>query len=222
MELGNMIKKYRLEKNITQDEMACALFVTPQAVSRWENALSLPDTAMLPRIVKYLGVSADILLGCNEPEQKTPSEQKDEDVLCQDQINSIFGFYEEKKEPPIPEKNKTVVITDDSAFMRMLLCDTLTKAGYRTLTAESGTACLSLLENEKADICTMDIGMPEMNGLEVLAEIKRKHFEIKVVMLSAQSTKENVLKARELGAEHFISKPFSCNTLLKIFDLLER
>lgn len=215
MEFGAMIKKYRLAKNVTQEEMACALFVTPQAVSRWENGLSLPDITMLPRLVKYLGVSADVLLGCNETECEATTETEDGDMLCQDQINCIFGAYEEKRKCA---GTKTVLVADDASFLRSMLCDILSRSNYRVLSAEDGRECLNLLESEKADVCTLDIGMPGMNGLEVLAEIKRKYPGIKVIMLSAQSTKENVLKAFELGAEHFIAKPFKPDTLLKLLD----
>lgn len=213
MDFGVQIKKYRSRKNVTQEEMACALFVTPQAVSRWENGLSMPDTAMIPKIVKYLGVSADILLGCNETEQELPPEANGGDILCQDQINSIFGFPDEKRERI---NAKTVLVTDDAPFMRLIICDILSRADYRVLSAADGMECLRLLDNEKADVCTLDIGMPEMNGLEVLVQIKRKYPKTKVIIISAKSTKENVLKAHELGAEHFIAKPFNPDTLLKI------
>ncbi|MDE6594142.1 MAG: response regulator [Oscillospiraceae bacterium] len=215
MELGAMIKKYRLAKNVTQEEMACALFVTPQAVSRWENGLSLPDIAMIPRLVKYLGVSADVLLGCNETECKAPAEANNGDMLCQDQINCIFGACEEKRKCA---DTKTVLVVDDASFLRSMLCDILGRSNYRVLSAADGRECLDLLEREKADVCTLDIGMPGMNGLEVLAEIKRKYPGIKVIMLSAQSTKENVMEALRLGAEHFIAKPFKPDTLLKLLD----
>ena len=64
MKIGKEIKKYRTKRNVTQQEMAYALSITPQAVSRWEKGLSLPDISMIPEIVKYLGISADVLLGC--------------------------------------------------------------------------------------------------------------------------------------------------------------
>ena len=59
MEIGNVIKKYRILKNMTQEELGAALLVTPQAVSRWETGISYPDISMIPEIVKVLGVSAD-------------------------------------------------------------------------------------------------------------------------------------------------------------------
>ncbi len=70
MEIGAVIKKYRTKKNITQEEMAKALSVTPQAVSRWETGQSYPDIAMIPEIVKYLDVSADELLGSSKADGK--------------------------------------------------------------------------------------------------------------------------------------------------------
>lgn len=216
MDFGTVIKKYRSEKNVTQEEMACALFITPQAVSRWENGISMPDVTMIPKLVKYLGVSADILLGCGEPKQNPPSELSGDDMLCQDQINNIFGFPNKETEP----RTKTVLVTDDAPFMRSMLCDILSRADYGVLSASDGAECLRLLESEKADICTLDIGMPETDGLEILAEIKKKYPETKVIMVSAKSTKENVLKARELGAEHFMAKPFNSNTFLKILASL--
>lgn len=67
MEVGNVIREYRLLKNMTQEELAAALLVTPQAVSRWDTGVSYPDIAMIPEIVRVLGVSADTLLGCDNP-----------------------------------------------------------------------------------------------------------------------------------------------------------
>ncbi|MCM1054771.1 MAG: response regulator [Bacteroides sp.] len=218
MDIGTVIKKYRLEKNLTQEELAGALFVTPQAVSRWELGLSLPDVVTIPKIVHCLGVSADILLGCRPCGHNASKEADGEDKLGQDQINSIFSFPRERAER---KNTRTVLSADDSSIMLMLLEDALSRGGYRVLTAEGGRECLELLEKEKADICTLDIGMPEMNGLEVLERIKEKYPETRVVMLSAQSAEENVRKALELGADHFIAKPFSANTLLQILDSLE-
>lgn len=75
MEIGNVIRGYRLLKNMTQEELGAALIVTPQAVSRWETGVSYPDIAMIPEIVKVLGVSADTLLGCDNPASDKDGEQ---------------------------------------------------------------------------------------------------------------------------------------------------
>ncbi len=70
MEIGNVIKEYRTLKGMTQEELAQALSVTPQAVSRWELGVSYPDIAMVPGIVRVLGVSADELLGGRESRRR--------------------------------------------------------------------------------------------------------------------------------------------------------
>lgn len=75
METGNVIKEYRKLRNMTQEELAAALLVTPQAVSRWKTGISYPDITMIPEIVKALGVSADELLGCDNAAQDAGKEQ---------------------------------------------------------------------------------------------------------------------------------------------------
>lgn len=75
METGNVIKEYRKLRNMTQEELAAALLVTPQAVSRWKTGISYPDITMIPEIVKVLGVSADELLGCDNAVQDAGKEQ---------------------------------------------------------------------------------------------------------------------------------------------------
>lgn len=104
--------------------------------------------------------------------------------------------------------------------MRSILCDILSRAGYETSSAADGCECLDILGREKTDICTLDLNMPGLNGFDVLARIKTNRPEIKTVIISAQSSAENVLKARELGAAHFIAKPFTCNELLKVLESL--
>ena len=89
MMIGEIIKKYRLERKLTQEEMAEALHITPQAVSRWETGVSYPDVTMLPQLAAYLHVSTDKLLGCENNEIIEHQE-----VLNQSQIDSIFDYRE--------------------------------------------------------------------------------------------------------------------------------
>ena len=68
--LGNNIKRIRLERGLTQEEMAGHLGVSPQSVSKWERGEGYPDIELLPSIASYLGLSVDGLLGCTEAEKK--------------------------------------------------------------------------------------------------------------------------------------------------------
>ena len=118
MEIGNVIREYRSLKGMTQEELAQALSVTPQAVSRWELGVSYPDIAMVPAIVKVLGVSADELLGCGnsdkEGDASTASDYRSKqgsegDVLNQSQIDSIFDYV-----PLEGGESKMVLVVDAS------------------------------------------------------------------------------------------------------------
>lgn len=229
METGRVIREYRTLRNMTQEELAAVLLVTPQAVSRWETGVSYPDIAMIPEIVKVLGVSADKLLGCGsreaEGEQKQSSELDypalvasvqgiEEKMLNQSQIDSIFDYVPH----PVPV-SKMVLTIDDSDFMRMMLTDMLSHEHHKVLQAKSGEEGLEMLKGETCgipvDVCILDIKMPGMNGLEVLEIIKKDYPDLKVIMLSAMCTEEIVKKALELGADAFVAKPFQASALLE-------
>ena len=227
MEIGNIIREYRARRGMTQEELAQALSVTPQAVSRWEIGVSYPDIAMVPGIARVLEVSADELLGCGDFD-KTRESSTDLDypalvksvqdiegsLLNQSQIDSIFDYV-----PVKGEVSKMVLVVDDSDFMRMMLTDILSKNGHRILQCKSGEECLERLKDKTgdiiADVCILDIRMPGMNGLEVLEEIKKDYRDLKVIMLSALCTEEVVKRALELGADGFVAKPFQASSLLE-------
>ena len=206
MVIGEVIKKHRLAKNITQEELANALNITPQAVSRWETGISYPDVAMIPLISKYLDVSADKLLGC-ENVGKISSEEP----LNQSQIDSIFDY--------IPGKVgiiKRVLVVDDSDFMRRMLKDILSKEGHKIYeTTKDGKECVEFLEKEEVDICILDIAMPVMDGMETLEVIREKYPKLKIIMLSAKCTVDNVRKTLELGADGFVAKPFAAESVVE-------
>ncbi len=229
MEIGNVIKEYRIKKNMTQEELGAALLVTPQAVSRWETGISYPDISMIPEIVKVLGVSADKLLGCdssaaNEGKEQSPAldfrklmlpiKETEKKVLNQNQIDSIFDYV-----PQPVSGAKMVLIVDDSDFMRMMLTDILSHEHHRVIQAPSGEEGLKTLKGETCgiavDVCILDIRLPGMDGLDVLKVIKREYPDLKIIMLSALHTEEIVKKALELGADSFVAKPFQASTLLE-------
>lgn len=225
METGNVIKEYRLRKNMTQEELGAALLVTPQAVSRWETGVSYPDIAMIPEIVKVLGVSADTLLGCGGPmadknrvmaysELMASIQQIQDRMLNQSQIDSIFDYV-----PQPVAGEKLVLVIDDADFMRMMLTDMLSHEHHKVLQASGGGEGLEILKGRTCgipvDVCILDINMPGMNGLEVLERIKKGYPHLKVIMLSAMCTEEIVRKSMELGADSFVAKPFQACILLE-------
>ena len=110
----------------------------------------------------------------------------------------------------------SVLIVDDAAFMRMMLKDILSKNGYEVLgEAENGKVAVSMYEELKPDVVTMDITMPEMDGITAVKEIKKMSPDAKVVMVSAMGQQAMVIEAIQAGAADFIVKPFQPDRVLE-------
>ncbi|WP_028843370.1 chemotaxis protein CheY [Pseudothermotoga elfii] len=104
---------------------------------------------------------------------------------------------------------KRVLIVDDAAFMRMLLKDIITKAGYEVVgEASNGAEAVEKYRELKPDIVTMDITMPEMNGIEAIKKIREFAPDAKIIVCSAMGQQAMVVEAIQAGAKDFIVKPF--------------
>lgn len=102
-----------------------------------------------------------------------------------------------------------VLITDDAAFMRMMLKDILAKNGHEVVAeAGDGIEMLQKYDETMPDIVTLDITMPNMDGLVALKELRKKHPNANVVMCSAMGQQSMVIDAIQSGAKDFIVKPF--------------
>ena len=109
-----------------------------------------------------------------------------------------------------------VLIVDDAAFMRMMLRDILSKNGFEIVgEAENGKIAVQMYEELKPDVVTMDITMPEMDGIAAVKEIKTTYPEAKVVMVSAVGQQAMVIEAIRSGAADFIVKPFQPDRVLE-------
>lgn len=102
----------------------------------------------------------------------------------------------------------TILIADDEAEIRDLLRLYLENEQYKVIEAADGRAALSLLRNEKPDLCILDIMMPEMDGYHVLQEM-RKESNIPVIILSAKDADSEKILGLNLGADDYLSKPFN-------------
>ncbi|HHV35329.1 MAG TPA: response regulator [Syntrophomonadaceae bacterium] len=104
---------------------------------------------------------------------------------------------------------KRVLIVDDAAFMRIMLRDILTKNGYMVVgEAENGTTAVNKYKELKPDLVTMDITMPEQDGISTLKEIRKIDPQAKVIMCSAMGQQAMVIDSIQAGAKDFIVKPF--------------
>lgn len=114
---------------------------------------------------------------------------------------------------------KNVLIVDDAAFMRMKLKDILEKNGYTVVgEAQNGSEAVELFQEIQPDLVTMDITMPEMNGIDALKKIKEINSNAKVVMCSAMGQQGMVMDAIRSGAVDFIVKPFDTNRVIDSLD----
>ena len=111
---------------------------------------------------------------------------------------------------------KKILLVDDAAFMRMMLKDILTKNGYEVIgEAENGAKAVEKYGELKPDLVTMDITMPEMDGISALKNIRSIDSNAKVVMCSAMGQQSMVIEAIQAGARDFIVKPFQADRVLE-------
>ena len=114
---------------------------------------------------------------------------------------------------------KKVLIIDDGAFMRVLLKGMLTKNNYEVVgEAEDGEVGVQKYKELKPDLVTMDITMPNKDGLEALKEIISFDSEAVVVMVSAMGQEEYIRDAISSGARSFITKPFDEGELISVIE----
>lgn len=113
-----------------------------------------------------------------------------------------------------------ILIVDDNDLMRTLLRGILRSENCQVIgEARNGSIALDSIARNKPDIVFLDVVMPEMDGLEALQNIKSKHPEIVVVMITGNPSKENVEESIQGGASGFIIKPFNS---AKVLDTLNR
>ena len=110
---------------------------------------------------------------------------------------------------------KTVLVVDDAAFMRLSIKNMLEKNGYTVVgEAENGLVAVQKYAELRPNIVTMDITMPEMDGLTALKNIRMMDPSASVVMLSAMGQQAMVKDAVLLGAKGFVVKPFKEDTVI--------
>ncbi len=109
-----------------------------------------------------------------------------------------------------------VLVVDDAAFMRKMVTDALTKGGHEVVgEAGNGVEALTQYRELKPDLLTLDITMPEKDGLATLKELMELDPAAKVVMCSALGQESKVLESIKLGAKDFVVKPFQADRVIE-------
>lgn len=112
-----------------------------------------------------------------------------------------------------------VLIVDDAAFMRMMIKNILIKNGFEVIgEASNGIKAIELYKEQKPDVVTMDITMPEMDGIEAVKGIKSYDPAAKIIMCSAMGQQSMVMDAIKAGAKDFIVKPFQADKVLEAIN----
>lgn len=118
---------------------------------------------------------------------------------------------------------RTLLYVEDDETLSYLTKDNLEMKGYNVLHAETGEEALKLFKENHVDLCIIDIMLPKVDGYTVASEIRSKDQEIPILFLSAKSMVEDRLKGLRLGADDYMTKPFSIEELdLKINVFLRR
>ena len=109
-----------------------------------------------------------------------------------------------------------VLVVDDAAFMRKMVSDALVKGGHEVVgEAGNGVEAVEQFQALRPDLMTLDITMPEKDGLAALADIMAADPTAKVVMCSAIGQESKVLEAIKLGAKDFVVKPFQPDRVIE-------
>jgi len=118
---------------------------------------------------------------------------------------------------------KKIIVADDEQLIRRLVCDFLKKEGFETLEAEDGSQALALFNsNPDVSLLILDIMMPEIDGWELCRRIRKKS-DAPIILLSARSQEFDQLTGFEVGADDYVTKPFSPTVLVKrVQALLKR
>lgn len=114
---------------------------------------------------------------------------------------------------------KNLLIVDDAAFMRMMIKDIVTRNGYEVVgEAQNGVEALEMYTKSKPDLVTMDITMPEKDGISAVKDIMAIDPNARIIMCSAMGQQALVMEAIKAGARDFLVKPFKPERVIQAIE----
>ena len=111
-------------------------------------------------------------------------------------------------------KRDTVMIVEDDATMQRVLKDNLEFSGYEVRVVADGAAAVGAVLEQKPDVMLLDIMLPRINGFDVCRRIRKEGLRFPIIMLTAKSQESDIVLGLNLGADDYVSKPFSMEVLL--------
>jgi len=116
---------------------------------------------------------------------------------------------------------KILVVDDEPAIVRFLRTG-LTGHGYIVLTAGTGRAALEILERESPNLMVLDLGLPDMDGLDIIIRLRAMRLMIPIIVLSSRGEERSKVEALELGADDYLVKPFGMDELIARVRVAQR
>jgi two-component system KDP operon response regulator KdpE len=107
-----------------------------------------------------------------------------------------------------------VLVVDDEPAIRRFLRTSLTAQGYQVTEAENGTTALDSLRRNTIDILVLDLGLPDIDGFDIIERLRGQGFAVPIVVLSSRADEIGKVKALDLGADDYVTKPFGIDELL--------
>jgi len=113
------------------------------------------------------------------------------------------------------EEKKTILVVEDDADTRVALCTMLESLGFNHVSFTSAKEALSSIKGLNVQLALLDIMMPEMNGYELLREIKKlpEYKDLPIIMVTAKDQDSEILEGYQFGADYYITKPFTAKQL---------
>lgn len=121
----------------------------------------------------------------------------------------MAGLIENKENILLDNSKKTILAVDDESSILDLLKFNLEKEGFNFISAEDGEEGINKVLNEKTDLLLLDVMIPKMDGLSVCKKIRQENINIPIIMLSARGEEIDKVLGLEIGADDYITKPFS-------------
>jgi len=112
------------------------------------------------------------------------------------------------------DKELTVLIVEDEESILLALEESLSQAGYRVVTSKTGNEALEMADQQRPDAVLLDVMLPGMSGFEACRQMRSKGLTMPVIMLTARSEEFDKLQGFEVGADDYVTKPFSIDELL--------
>jgi two-component system, OmpR family, KDP operon response regulator KdpE len=110
-------------------------------------------------------------------------------------------------------RRATILVVDDEPAIRRLLRTSLAGQGYDVAEAEDGAAALAAAEREKPDLVILDLGLPDLGGIEVIRSL-RQHSTLPIIVLSVRDDERGKVEALDQGADDYVTKPFGVDELV--------